>query len=658
MNLINFQETVLPYYNTRVQLWEHLKKRTKDALEKGNQRRIAATATPEAHQAYVAEFRQWFIERIGGLPAPCGPSAPPPQYKVTKTTQGDFFQLEHLLYHSREDVIVPAHLYLPTGITGPRPAVLMLCGHSTEGKASGRYQTICQILVRRGFVVLAIDPPGQGERLSYYDPVTQKTLIRAGTGEHEYTGLQCTLLGRNITRYFLHDAIRAVDLLQHHPLVDSSRIGITGSSGGGTQTCLMMLVESRLAAAAPTTFVSSRMAIFDSGYAQDAEQIWQDFAKEGYDHADLLAAFAPKPLNVQVADYDYFPLEGTLESLDKARPFWEMYGVPENLGLSRDESTHRYTDALGHAAANFFARHFGASQTSPEAPIIPFPVDRIFCTKSGQILGDFPNAKTIFEENRHDYLELRRHRKPGSISEARTFLKRLVYENRFPMPVHLRITDTQASASLRIRTGFWWSQRGILNTGVLIQALEWRDEKRPVTIATWKDGTRNLQQHAQWIFSTVRQGRAVLVVNPSGVGPLEPAPFNSHPMSVYFYGTQFRIADDLHTLGDCYAALRTYDVLRSLETLPHWPGVDPANPEFFGEGPYGIYAALAATLAKQPVRWDNPMPGYEEILLSKYYNDYEIKLLIVPGLLHHCDWVDLVRPFLVQEAGMPLQPEG
>lgn len=647
MNLKSLEETTLSFYNTRVQLWEHLKERTKAALEAGNKRRNAATTSPEAHQEYREHFRTWFLKRIGGLPAPCGPSAPPPEYHITGETEAGHFKIQHLLFTSREGVLVTAHLYLPHAITAPRPAILFLCGHSFDGKLSARYQTICQLLVRRGFVVLIMDPPGQGERCSYYDPETKEILIRPGTGEHEYSGLQCTVLGRNITRYFLHDAIRAVDLLEHHPLVDGKRIGITGSSGGATQTTLMMLVEPRLTAAAPTSFVSSRMAIFDSGYAQDAEQIWQEFTKEGYDHADLLAAFAPKPLNIQLACYDYFPIEGTLHSVEQARPLWKLYGKPDHLTISQGRNTHGYSNPLGQAAVRFFEKHFGPVEGEEALPesIIPFPSEQLHCTRNGQVRGDYPEILTVFDENRLDYLALRACRSRTALAEGRKFLKNQVFSHREPTPLHLRITGTRRHAHLQVQNGFWWSQRGILNSGMLIQSMETRHQHTPVTIACWKGGTANLQPHTEWIFSTIAQGRAVFIVNPSGVGPLEPAPFNSNSPEQFFYGTQFRIADDLHTLGDSYAALRTYDLLRSIETLPEWGGIDCSDIAFYGYGPYGIYAALAASLAESPLHWDNPLPKYEEILLSKYYNDYETKLFIIPGLLNYCDWDELVQPF-------------
>ena len=43
--------------------------------------------------------------------------------------------------------------------------------------------------------------------------------------------------------------------------IDPERIGITGNSGGGTQTSMAMLADPRFAAAAPATFIMDRRAL-------------------------------------------------------------------------------------------------------------------------------------------------------------------------------------------------------------------------------------------------------------------------------------------------------------------------------------------------------------------------------------------------------------
>lgn len=636
MNFFEINDS-LTYYNAKVQLWEHLKERINRAQMLRNEKRDTITGA-QSLQAYTDEFRTYFLERIGGLPHADGP----PKVTYCGEIKGERLTIQKLILETRPDVRATANLYLPAGVAKNTPAILLLCGHSVHGRMVERYQIICRILASRGLIVLALDPTGQGERMNYYDRDSGKLRVRAATGDHEYNGPQCLLQGYNLSRYMLHDAIRAVDFLSTHPLVDASRIGITGSSGGGTQTALMLLVEKRLAAAAPCTFVTSRRAIFDSGYGQDAEQIWPGFSEAGYDHVDLLAAFAPKPLCVLSTEYDFFPIDGMRMTLSRAKRFWEMFDRAECLQAVEDRSVHRYTDNLGRAAADFFTKSFGLAPADVQEDLTPLSVSDLRATKSGQILGDFPGSKTIFDENREAFAAAAKDKE-----KAIAFLKAAVFKDRQPVDLNLRITLEFPLADIVAYSGFWWSQAGLLNSGILLRSADQGNRKTPVTIALWEDGSRARARHDRWIREEIAGGRAVLVLNVTGMGPLEPYPFNSNEDTKAYYGSFFRINDDLITLGDSFAALRTYDVLRSLDTLEKWGGLDVEDVQLYLHGPYGIYGALASALdgRLQNMRWAEPMRPYAEILQSRYYNDRDIKSLIIPGLARLADWPDILGSF-------------
>lgn len=141
--------------------------------------------------------------------------------------------------------------------------MLGLAGHSGDGKAFLNYQTVWVSLARRGFLVIAIDPVGQGERLEHLDPATHKSLLPVGgTAEHMADGLPAMLTGAGIARYFVWDEIRAIDYLESRSDVDRTRIGVAGNSGGGTQSAYIAALDPRLAAAVISCYMTSWNAMW------------------------------------------------------------------------------------------------------------------------------------------------------------------------------------------------------------------------------------------------------------------------------------------------------------------------------------------------------------------------------------------------------------
>jgi hypothetical protein len=81
-------------------------------------------------------------------------------------------------------------------------------------------------------IVFAIDPPGQGEHVQYYDTSVKFSSVGYTVIEHCYFGNQGFLSGISSARFFIWDGIRAIDYLISRKEVDASKIGVTGFSGG------------------------------------------------------------------------------------------------------------------------------------------------------------------------------------------------------------------------------------------------------------------------------------------------------------------------------------------------------------------------------------------------------------------------------------------
>ncbi|MDF2718323.1 MAG: hypothetical protein K0R28_5248 [Paenibacillus sp.] len=525
---------------------------------------------------------------------------------------------------------------------------MFVCGHGAEGKLYPSYQKVCQCLVRAGLVVLAIDPMGQGERLGYSDHGADKPFTRL-VGEHEHVGAQCWPLGDGLARYFIHDIVRAVDYLCTRPEVDPAKIGITGSSGGGTQTSLAMICEPRLAAAAPGTFIMNRESYLFAGQAQDAEQIWPNMSACGFDHEDILLAMAPRPVMVLAVTGDIFPIEGTRRTVERSRRLWDKYGCGDRLCLQEDESVHMYTVPLAQAAASFFALHLLGKNVRVETEgLVVESGSEMWCTASGQIRGDYPDARKVYHENgdRLDKLERDRAAAPKSERKAKAivWLGGQVRGNR-PVcalnPRHQRLGSWQG---LNVQSSIWWSQPGLFSHGFLFSDSAPGLSQRPLAIAIWEGGTTRLQAHESWIRGQCSQGGAVLVLDLTGTGALAPNAINGKGLRDTF-GTLHKLNMDLLWLGDSLAALRTYDVLRAIEFARHLYTIDVKQIRIYAEGRFGVYAEWAHALEPGPVLLEvaNEWESIASWVRSEYYDNTGISEFVLPGMLRLFDLPDLRR---------------
>lgn len=646
MKATELENFPIKYYDTKSQLARFIYNRSDEAFLAGDKARDSIESREQLEER-KSLIREKLLEAIGGLPS----SDTALNARITGTVECDGFKIEKIIYEPRPNTYVTSNLYLPDGIVSPRGAVLFLCGHYEESKHHDEYQTVCQYLVRSGLIVFAIDPIGQGERLSYYNPSSKKATVRWGIKEHDYAGSQCWPLGDGLARYFLHDVMRAIDYLCSRPEVDPNRIGATGNSGGGTQTALLMLCDSRIAAFAPATNITNRQTYMYAGQAQDAEQIWPGMTAAGFDHEDILLAAAPKPVLVLAVKYDFFPIEGTRRTVKRTKRFWSMYGKEDHLELFEDDSRHLYTKRLAEKAAQFFAKHLlGKSSCGVAEELIkPLEHSKLWCTISGQVRGDFENAHFVFEDNLARLAELadKHNAVPDQERKQKSllWLKDRIFHNRRPCDPNPRFWPMGQMDDLMVESSAWWSQEGILNHAFLFRKSEYTGMDLRLTIAVWEGGTSELQAHMEWLLETCSARRAVLVLNVSGVGTLFPHTFNSNLDSLDFYGVIHKLTTDLIWLDDSLAAMRAYDVTRAVDIVGKIPFVDESDLQFYTHGRQGVYVKLASAVDERikSVRAINEIKNMKDWVGAKHYNHYDIMSLVLPGMLKHFDLQDLNR---------------
>jgi dienelactone hydrolase len=341
---------------------------------------IAAIRDRAAAEKRKEAVREKILRLIGGLPDYRGAL----NARVTKTTKRDGFTIEHVIFESLPGYFVTANLYRPDR-NGRHPAILMSMGHWESGKAAG--QLLSSNLARKGFVVLAYDPVGQGERQQAYDARVGRSLIGGPTEQHFSNGAAAILMGQALSRYFIHDGMRAIDYLVSRSDVDGERIGATGCSGGGTQTTYIAALDPRVKVAAVACYMNSFRTLF-SGSIGDSEQSVPGFLFEGLDQTDYVELFAPKPWLIASTEGDFFTPPGVRQVFDEAQKWYEMYDAADRVKWVAGPGGHGTPPVVREAIYDWMIRFLANGQgDAREDPVSLLADHALRVTERGQVDG-------------------------------------------------------------------------------------------------------------------------------------------------------------------------------------------------------------------------------------------------------------------------------
>jgi dienelactone hydrolase len=361
---------------------------------------IARVKDTNGTKSRNAQVRDRVLSLLGGLPDFHGPL----NARVVKTTPRTGYVIEHLTFESLPNYIVTANLYRPER-TGRYPAVLMSMGHWESGKAAG--QLIAVNLARRGFVVLVYDPVGQGERPQAYDLRFGRSLIGGPVEQHFINGPAAILMGQAVSRYFVHDGMRAIDYLVSRPEVDAERIGATGCSGGGTQTTYIAALDPRVKVAAVACYMNSFRTLFPGPSLGDSEQSVPGFIAAGLDQTDYVELFAPRPWLITSTEDDFFTPPGARQVFEEAQRWYEIHDAADRVKWVVGPGGHGTPQVVRQAIYDWMVRWLkpdagGATDENTDL----LPDDALLVTAKGRVEGrelyeiikETPRAKGTLEE--------------------------------------------------------------------------------------------------------------------------------------------------------------------------------------------------------------------------------------------------------------------
>jgi dienelactone hydrolase len=609
------------------------------AAEKAGLDARAALRTGADAEAYVEDVRKKIRLCFGPLP-----DKTPLKPRVTGVVERDAFRIEKVLFESRPGFLVTANLYVPRGKKAQLPGVVGACGHSTNGKAADTYQAFAQGLVRRGYVVLVYDPIGQGERLQYAH--LDKGRPRPGVGEHLHAGNQQFLVGEFFGTWRAWDGIRALDYLLSRPEVDAKRVYVTGNSGGGTLTAWLCGLDQRWAAAAAGCFITTFRRNLENELPADTEQCPPRALALHLDHADFLAALAPRPVVILAKEQDYFDVRGSEEAYARLRRLYTLLGHPDDVGLFVGPTPHGYTRENRAAMYRWFNRAAGVPDSRIEPEFVVEKDDTLWCTPKGQV-AEF-GSRRVFSFTREKSQSLARGRKALSGEELRRAVTAaLGLPERKGVPDYRILREIESRRYLKSHASSYAveTEPGVFALVYRLSAV--RHESRPprdgspaVLYVSHHSADVELRDEPLVAQLLRREPKASFYAcDVRGVGESRPdtcgadqflAPYGSD----YFYAIHSLMIDRP------YVGQKTFDVLHVLDWLI---SCGHSEVHLAGRGWGSLPAAFAALLHERVrrVTLKNALTSYRDVAESELYA-WPLSAF-VPGVLEHFDLPDCYR---------------
>jgi cephalosporin-C deacetylase-like acetyl esterase len=562
------------------------------------------------------------------------PKKTPLNAKITGRIEHEKYTVEKLYYESQPNYYVTANLYIPKNRKEPMPGVLFTSGHSGPGKMLPLYQEACIGLALKGYVVLAIDPIGQGERIEYFNATDKKENVQGAVSQHYYLGRPSFLVNWTLSGLRVWDCIRALDYLTSRPEVDTSKVAAVGNSGGGQMALLITAVDKRIKVCA---------AGHPGGQMEKNYLLGQNLIDR-----QIFSLIAPRPVRVIVGEKS-----GEAEFHQKKIDDIQLFD--QGLGYSKDRAQLVLVDGVHdlkypkrEKVYEWLNKWFNKEKEgNPEPPIQTEKPQTLWATKSGLTLvslsgetGQTLNAKrlkNIYKPAKDvDKLKKQVAERIGlNVNQKKTDLK-----------IHSFGTNNYGDVSVEKLT--YQSEEGILIPSLLVEPKN-VTSNNPVYIYASDRGNPRSYNDSLIPFALAKKGYIVLAIDVRGVGETSPTPALPMPIK-YSECTQFQWYHDCLAIqspgfGRTMLGMRTLDVIRGIDFLQTRKDLQDKKIIIYGEGVGGLWATLASIYDSRvsSIIVDGTLTSYKQLVNNKYYAVSSAYFWGAPGVLCDFDIPDIVR---------------
>ncbi len=590
-------------------------------------------------RTHQQQLKDYFVQAIGGFPekTPLNP-------QITGTVQREGYRVEKLMYESRPQHYVTGTMFVPESneFTAPYPAVLVVCGHSANGKAYEGYQASCALLALNGIAAFIIDPICQGERKQLLKSDGTPVIGSATTG-HTQVGIGAILLGWNTAQFEIWDGIRGIDYLQSRPDIDGKKIGCFGNSGGGTQTSYLMALDERIVAAAPSCYITSFEQLLTTIGPQDAEQNIFGQLAAGMNHADYVIMRAPRPTLLCTATQDFFDISGSWNAFRDAKRVYMRFGFGERVDLAENDDTHGFKKPLREAAARWMLRWLADRDVAVTEPEIDLLSDEeMWSTPNGQVML-LPGARSAFDLNMEEAERLARIREQKWSSETpadsrerirKTLGVPTLKEIAPAQPENVVETDSEAEQQEQV---LLTTTSGVPLTGTWVKP---NGASTGTTLYLHAAGAKKAVEDDAELKALVEAGQSVLAIDISGIGTTQPEGQRWYSDS---FGVNAGNAVIAYLCGTSLVAQRTEEILAIVKFVRAEEDKSKASISLVATDELCVPALHATVLAPELIRevkLIRPLTSWTEVIRGKLTRNQVVNA--VHGVLREYDLPELL----------------